>query len=221
MTLDDMMITVGPNWEKPWRPSAAPPAPIAQVWSTEKEARAALEALFTPYGFILVPEVRVREPGKPYQRIDYVAICPAGWPIRLFGIEVKRGFPKLMHLLDVVEQAMRYRYCVIVDPRLSFAIGDRLQYVFIWPSLNALDDCEHKAGARAIRIMAGRANIGSIDAGDERDYGAGFGRYETRHHLSFRLGQEYVWTDRYYAAGRFGVGMKFAESPLRGLRAPK
>lgn len=203
-------------------PQRQKPLPsLTQEWSTEKEARVALEALLEPYGFILVPEVRVREPGKPFQRIDYVAICPAGWPIRLFGIEVKRGFPKLMHLLDVVEQAMRYRYCVIVDPRLSFAIGDRLQYVFTWPSLNAQDDCEHKAGARAIRIMAGRANIGSIDAGYGRDYGAGYSSYSSTLNLSFRLGQEYVWTDRYFNGGRFGVGMKFAEKPLRGLRAPK
>lgn len=219
MFLDDMRVTVGPGWQEP----KSPPSPtiLAQEWATEKEARIALEDLLKPYGFILVPEVRVREPGKPFQRIDYVAICPPGWPIRLFGIEVKRGFPKLMHVLDVVEQAMRYRYAVIVDSRLAFATGDRLQYVFVWPRLNALDDCDHQSGSRAIRIMAGRANIGSIDAEYRRDYTADWRTPSEKLCLSLRLGQEYVWTERYGRTEAFGSAMKFAANPLRGLRAPK
>lgn len=222
MSLEDMVIKVGPDWRAPLPRQPEQPR-FPQQWATEKEARDALEQVLSPYGFILVPEVRLREPGKPHQRIDYVALCPEHWPIQIFGIEVKRGFPKLMHLLDVVEQAKRYRYAVLDDPRLPFVAGERLPYVFVWPSLNALDDCEHRSGSRAIRIMAGRSNIGSIDISfdsvqDWRGY-----VLEWEQCLTFRLGQEYVWTDRYYGGdgGRFGLGSKFAGTPLRGLRNPE
>lgn len=222
MALDDMVVKVGPQWE-PWPERAPrPPQPqLAQTWPREPQARWALEDLLAPYGFVLVPEVRLREPRQPYQYIDYVMICPESWPVKVVGIEVKRGFPKLMHGLDAIDQARRYRKTIIVDDRVSVALGDRLEHVFIWPRLDWGDDCVHQAGARAARVHAGRANVGSIDAEYVWRYGHDNRDAAWQLRVRFMLGQETFWTSRGFEMldGHLGAGAKRIGDPSRGMRS--
>lgn len=183
-------------------------------------ARKALEDTLAPYGFNLIPEVKLKETGQPFQFIDYVAICPEDWPVKAFGIEVKRGFDKLMHGLDAVDQARRYRRALVADNRV-LPYAKRLEYVFIWPGLDWRDDCVHKAGARAVRLHAGRANVGSIDV-----------EYVWRYHedrttakwikrVRMNCGQEAFWTSLGFEMldGYFGAASKHVGNPDRGLRA--
>jgi hypothetical protein len=226
MPLEDLEVTVGPKWEPapPWheRPPRPPQPKLVTRWTDEKQARRALEDTLRPYGLVLVPEVRLLERGHPFQFIDYVALCPDVWPVKAVGIEVKRGFDKLKDGLDAVNQAKRYRKAVVSDARVSCVLGEPLEHIFIWPGLNWADDCSHKAGARAIRLDAGRANVGSIDAeyvwryqnGDWRD-----ARWMLR--VRFTEGQEAFWTSQGFEMldGYFGAASKKVGDPRRGLRS--
>lgn len=223
MAFENMDVTVGPGWQ-PWpeRPKPPPKPQLVQRWPKEPMARAALEHTLAPYGFVLVSEVRLLERGHPFQWIDYVAICPEGWPVKAFGIEVKVGFDKLIDGLDAVTQALRYRKAVVSDDRIPCVLGERLEHIFIWPSLNWADDCSHHSGARAIRILAGRSNVGSVDAGYTLRYpNTPDGVPEWKPRIKLMLGQGAFWTSRGFEMleGYFGAASKHVGNVDRGLRS--
>jgi hypothetical protein len=219
MATDD--IEFEPAWNYPedrWRPKRPMPQ-IERSWPNERLARLACEDALSGY-FELVPEVRLLERGQPFQYIDYVAICPEDWPVRVFGIEVKRGFPKLKDGCDVVDQMRRYRRAVISDDRVAVALGDRLPYVFCWPGLDLGDDCSHKQAGRALRIYAGRSNVGSIDREYRWLYGPTPDLDAWRLRVRLTCGQEAFWTSQGFemVAGYFGVASKHADRLERGMR---
>lgn len=224
MATDDIGIELDPAWNPPpeWDRPPRPPQPkLTLKWPTERQARTALEDILEPYGFVLVPEVRLLERGHPFQFIDYVAICPENWPCKAFGIEVKRGFDKLKDGLDAVQQAQRYRKAMVSDDRVACVLGEPLEHIFIWPGLNWSDDCSHQSGARAIRLLAGRTNVGSIDAEYVWRYGPDNRTAHWVLRVRFSEGQQAFWTSVGFEMlnGYFGAATQHKDGQSRGLRS--
>lgn len=225
MATDD--IHFEPAWNPPpaWadRPPRPPRPQLTTRWPNEKLARKALEDVLEPYGLVLIPEVKLRDPGKIFLFIDYVILCPPPWPHKAIGIEVKRGFDKLQDGLDVVRQVELYRKSIVVDNRVTCVLGEPLEHIFIWPGLNWADDCSHQAGARAIRLQAGRRNIGSIDVEyvwryrDREDWQSA----EWVRRVRFTEGQEAYWTSSGFEMleGYFGAASKRVGDCNRGMRS--
>lgn len=233
MSLDDLVITVGPPfsaWERP-------PAPVLpRRYPTEKDAERALEALMRPC-FTLYPQVRITETGYPPQFIDYVATfkdADAQSSLRLIGIEVKRGFDDVKSACAVIKQAMRYRKARVADDRLSPFLGDRLPYIMLWPPFDWATDtawCDGRPDAEVVRagyvgrcqgaanalyLLAQHWNIGHIESTPWWSWD----RQAWQPGITLLNGQQTVWSSRYISAAADGFrgGASLAADPTRGLR---
>jgi hypothetical protein len=216
-----------------------PPAPrLPRRYPNERDAERALGKILEPY-CTLYPQVRITETGYPPQRIDFVAVfkdADAQSSLRLFGIEVKRGFDRVAEACAVIKQAMRYRKARMADPRMDLSrfLGDELPYVAIWPGFDwfqGTDWCKGRPNAdimaaeyrarcygeaRALYQLAQHWNIGYIElcpwwSYDDQEWHPG---------IRLMLGQQQVWTSRYIdqIADGFRAGAKFASNGKRGLR---
>lgn len=232
-----MAVQVEPVWNENTPYATRPPAPVLpRRYDNENDARVALERYLKPY-FRLYPEVRLLESGKPFQRIDYIAVfkdADAQSSLRMIGIEAKSGFDEVKDGCAVIRQCMRYRKAKVSDSRLPQFIGERIPYIAVWPEIDFQKDtswCDgrpngeiiradylgaRRGEARALFLLAQHWNIGHILIHPW------WSRADSEWQSSVTLmnGQQQVWTSRYIQqiAEGFRGGLKFAADPERGLR---
>lgn len=241
MAIDDIQFEPAWNYPEAYAPrNLRPPRPSLPLrYPDEPSARHAFDTLIAPrLNLTLVTEVRLLDRGWPFQWIDYVALCPEGSPWPAFGIEAKSGFPEVKEACDAVEQARRYRKAVVSDDRVCSLLNEHLPYIFIWPSLRwhaestweerktwGTDQHRSRGRAegeeRAIRLLAGRTNIGSIDAEYQWVTRADGSDGQWRLRVSLMLGQQGVWSSDGFdwLDGYFGPGAMHGKTPKRGLRS--
>jgi hypothetical protein len=140
------------------------------LYSDETMARAVLEGHLTPKAR-LIREVHLRHPQNPMVlRIDYVAIIAnfrRGTNRSLVGIETKCSFDHFNQWSAALKQAVDYRHAVVEDKRAGPSMGQRLDYVFLWPDLRDLGDLdEHRwerpIWAAGVERFVGQYNVGTI-----------------------------------------------------------
>ncbi len=235
-----MAVEFEPVWNQPPGTSPfthRPPAPVLpRRYVNEKAAEKDLERLLSPY-FKLYPQVRITETGHPPQYIDYVAVMPGmerSSTLPFFGIEVKRGFDDVKGACAAIRQCMRYRKARIADDRLSHFLGDRLSYIFLFPTFDwsqGTEWCESRPNgailkaeylarcsgeARALNLFAQHWNIGHVAYSPWWSATEG----EWSNGIVLMNGQQQVWTSRYYdgLVNGFRGGAKLAGDASRGLR---
>lgn len=169
-------------------------------FDTEKLASAYIKAQLEPK-FYLLTEAQLEHWSGKKLKIDYLAAPKSenkDFRSPLIGIEVKRGYTAFRDFSSVLRQAIDYRGSTITDKRAKKFQGAHIPYVFVFPSIAAVEGSSsyiYQAWMKGAIRLAGQFNVGVID--DQTFWLSG--------HPWWSLGRGHYGLDTWWTADKVGA----------------